>query len=194
MRNKYMKYANGLLTVAMAFGIAQGVQAAVIDSADVGGLATFQDTNTGRVWLELDNFFGKTTTEMVAAAQSAGFTFATTADVHQLLDSLPLTGSEWPGYEAIMGGAPNRGLIWGSYDDGGDPLVAGWAYAYDSDSAWNFVDATVGVNDVPNAGGDLADMNIWAYQGGHAVPAPGSLVLALLALAGIGAVGRRRHQ
>lgn len=194
MRNKYMKYANGLLTVAMAFGIAQGVQAAVIDSADVGGLATFQDTNTGRVWLELDNFFGKTTTEMVAAAQSAGFTFATTADVHQLLDSLPLTGSEWPGYEAIMGGAPNRGLIWGSYDDGGDPALAGWAYAYSNETAWNILDVSDAVNTVPNAGTDFADMNIWAYQTGQAVPEPGSLVLALLALAGIGAVGRRSHQ
>lgn len=189
-----MKYANGFLAVVAALGIAQGAQAAVIGSADVGGLATFQDTNTGRVWLELDNFFGKTTTEMVAAAQTAGFTFATTADVHQLLDSLPLTSGEWPGYEAIMGGAPNRGLIWGSYDDGGDPLLVGWAYAYDGDTAWNFVDATFGVNDVPNAGTPEADMNIWAYQAGQAVPEPGSLVLAALALAGICAVGRRRHQ
>ena len=112
MRNKYIKYANGLLTVAMAFGIAQGVQAAVIDSADVGGLATFQDTNTGRVWLELDNFFGKTTTEMVAAAQSAGFTFATTADVHQLLDALPLTGSELPvSYTHLLSSAGASGSI-----------------------------------------------------------------------------------
>ena len=68
---------------------AVSAQAAVVNHADVAGFRTFQDTTTGRVCLNMDNFFGKTTHDMLAAANLAGFTFATRRDVDALLNPLP---------------------------------------------------------------------------------------------------------
>lgn len=171
---------------------AGSANAAVIASANVGSFTTFQDTNTGRVWLGMNNFFGQTPNDMLAAANLAGFTLGTLADVHELLDPLPLNGGEWPSYKAIMGDAPNRELIWGFYDDGGDPY--GWAYAYDSDTTWQFVDNIAPGGTIQNAGGEFADMNIWAYQSGQIVNAPEPITLSLFGTGLAGAVAMRRRK
>jgi hypothetical protein len=191
--SKFARTAVVLCALGIAASAVPSANAAIVNSADVNGLTTFQDLNTGRVWLDLNNFFGQTTNQMVATANAAGFTFATEADVHQLLDTLPLTGGEWPTYAAIMGQAPNRDLIWGSYDDGGDPY--GWAFSFNGDTVWTFVNNTVGGNDVPNSGTDFADMNIWAFQTG-VVPAPEPSTLAILAagLLGLAAASRRGNR
>ncbi len=160
--------------------------AAVIDSASVGGYTTFQDTNTGRVWLDLNNFFddeannGTSGYGMIGAAQQAGFTFATRSDVAQLLGNLPLGNNEWSSYAAVMGYGP-RGIIWGTYDDGDDNPY-GYAWAYSTETSWSFADNVADANTILNQGiPGAVDMGIWAYQTG-AVPVPEPAILSILGL------------
>jgi hypothetical protein len=180
---KKMLIVASVMVLVLAFGGA--AMATVIDGPIVGGFTTFIDQNTGRVWLDLNNFFDQNATTMVAAANAAGFSFANLTDVQQLLNSLPLTGGEWPGYAAIMGKAPNRELIWGAYFE--DFSTVGWAWSYDYDVAWQYDFNAFDWNTVPNGGSADADCNIWAYQTG-VVPIPGTMWLlgfGLLSLAGI---------
>jgi hypothetical protein len=144
-------------------------EAGVVDYADVAGYTTFQDTNTGYVWLDLNNFYNEASTEgtsgydMIAAAEAAGFTFATRSDVEQLLNTLPLTSGVWSSYAAVMGYGIPRQLIWGMYDDGdGNPY--GYAWAYSANTSWHYSDNATNADSIPNYGnpGDV-DMGIWAY-------------------------------
>lgn len=187
-----MKKFFGALLVALAFvGVAKPVVSApIVDYTDIGGLRTFLDQGTGLIWVDMDNFFDMSTAQMKAVVEAVGFTFADRATLETLLNSLPLPDSAtWDSYAAIMGSAPNRELIWGSYDDGGDPNFAGWAFSFREDSSWSFVDSVVGINDIPNSPGPFTDMNIWAYQ---PIPEPSSLALGLIGAAAVGGYLRRR--
>ena len=165
----------------------QPAQAGIINGGSISGFGTFIDQNTGYTWMDMNSFFGQTSDYMIAAASGAGFQFATKSEVQTLLGSLSLAGSEWSSiYKPFMMDAPNRELIWGVYNDGGDPY--GWAYAYDNEQNWTFVDNVVSGNSVPNANTEVADMNIWAYHvgGGSSVPLPGTFALFGLGLVGLG--------
>jgi hypothetical protein len=177
--------------------------AAVVNSVDVNGLKTFTDSNTGRVWLDMDNFFdasannGTSGVDMITIANNAGFTFATKSDVEQLLGALPLGNGEWSSYASVMGFGIPRQLIWGMYDDGGDNSVVGWAWAWNGDSAWNVYDnigSTAGVQNAGSAG--AVDLGIWAYQSGTVpvaqTPIPAAVWLFGSALTGLFGFGKRK--
>ena len=196
------KFSNCLaaLMACAGFTVADGASAGVIDSPDVAGHRTFVDTNTGRTWLDMDNFFDRATgtstftgSGMMAAAAGAGFTVAGRADVEELLGSLPLTGGEWPGYASVMGYGAPRELIWGLYQV---PSDAGWAYAYSSDIVWGF-DEPVGFCLSSVACGNGAgsqDIGVWAYQTIDPVPAPETSSLLLGGLGLLGLLAWRRKQ
>ena len=186
-----------ILGVALISLASSFANAAVIDSADVAGYTTFQDTITGRVWLDMDNFFdgnsGTSGIDMINAATNAGFTFATRAEVEGLLNTLPLGGGEWQSYADVMGYGVQRQLIWGMYDDGdGNPY--GWAYAYSNMSNWGYADNATDANLVQNGGiNNAVDMGIWAYQTGNVnVSEPGSIALLGLGLAGLGFARKKK--
>jgi hypothetical protein len=180
-----------VLTLATAVGTS-AASAQVANSTDVGGYRTFQDVNTGRVWLDLNNFFGMSANQMFLAAINAGFTVANLGDINQLFSGLPLGSGQWSSYAPIMGSAPNRPLIWGAYLDANSS--AGWAYAFEGMTFWQ-IDAGIDPDEVPNQGTADADMNVWAFQPAVvATPEPGSLMLLASGLAGLGGFARRRYR
>lgn len=190
-----------IAAVALSLSLANIAGATVINVADVNGLKTFKDTNTSRVWLDMNNFFtpdgnnGSTGLEMMALAQQAGFTFATKSDVQELLSTLPLDAGQWTGYAAVMGFGAPRQLIWGMYDDGGSPY--GWAYAFSSDSSWAFTDNTYNPSTQVNPGpGGGQDLGIFAYKldAVTEVPEPTGIALLGLGIAGLFVARRRKQQ
>lgn len=195
-----MTFAKLLSALLLSLSMIQVSSASVIDSADVNGLKTFQDTATGRVWLDLNNFYdiasnnSLTGTQMIAAAQVAGFTFATKSDVTELLSTLPLGAGQWNAYAPVTGYGVPRELIWGVYDDGDANSLFGWAYAFSSDTNWAYQDNIANPSVVVNSGNPgSVDLGIFAYiEGSNSVPEPESIALIGLGLAGLLAARRRK--
>jgi len=194
----YKPWRRALYIAAITItAFASPTRAAILDSADINGLRTFQDGSTGRVWLDLDNFydntatFGTTGTQMIALAESSGFTFATRPDVEQLFGTLPLDGSLWADYASIMGYGHPRELIWGMYDDG-TPGLNGWAYAFKVNPVWSFAEDATDPTLIQNGMSPGAvDMGIWAYTA-NPVPEPSTYLLMLVGLAACLMVNRQR--
>jgi hypothetical protein len=82
------------------------------------------------------------------------------------------------------------------YDGGSSPSYP-WAYAFSSDTSWNFGGSTNAAN-VQNAGSPGAvDMGLWAYATGSIVspvPEPETYAMLLVGLGLMGGMARRRKQ
>ena len=170
----------------------------VVNHADVNGLRTFQDLGTGLIWVDLDNFFNQSTSQMRASVELAGFTFAESSRVEELLSSLPLDGNGvlWGTYAPVMGRTPNREWILGTYEDGGDPNLVGQAFAGPQQIRWLIQDGRIGINDIPSQGTPIADVNLWAYrvQPAADIPEPGTLALLGAGVLSGGMLLRRRRR
>jgi hypothetical protein len=196
-----MKSAKLLCALLLSMWMIQAASAGVIDSADVNGFKTFRDTSTNRIWLDMNNFFdatasnGSTGLQMIAAAESAGFVVASREDVSQLLGSLPLGGGQWAGYAAVMGYGIPRQLIWGMYDDGGDPGYYGWAFAFSTYTNWGYADETYDPSTRVNVNlAGSSDLGLFAYRAdtSNQVPEPDNMVLMSLGLAALLAARHRK--
>jgi hypothetical protein len=148
-----------VLLFTLALVAAVPVFGGVISGPVVSGMSTFIDTDTGYLWLTLDNFYDMTYGQQLAALP-AGFHVASFAETNDLaLNSMPNPyGSGFWDYHSILHGSTTRGLIWGDYNAGG---VNGWYYAY-SEGGW--------LDDLPADQGSHSDLGLWAL---NPAPTPG---------------------
>ena len=201
-----------------AFGLSQ---AAVINHSDVGGWRTFQDTQTGRIWLDLDSFTNAShyllngiasTDDMRAAVAGAGFVAAREADVRQLLGGVQLQPSNsliWSNLESIL--ASNAGgTYYGSQYGLNEEVLAGFMLDDNSNSiflavgretqpTWAFGSPGGNYDNMTFPANSYMGYGLWAYFDENsgpnlAVPEPGSLLLVGLGLMMATAAPLRRRR
>lgn len=176
----------------VAASLAAPAAAAISLGPTVGGIATFTDSNTGRNWARLDTYFNVSYNFMAVDLTNRGFTLATRADLDPLFASVDVA-ADFNGVAAIMGSAPNRGLIWGAYVPLAQNSTVDWAFAFPG-SGWTFGNQGFGPDQVPNADGPEADMNFWAFTTSNGViPEPSSWAMLIAGFGLVGAVARRRR-
>lgn len=180
--------------------------AAVIDVADVniGGnnYRAFQDVDSNRVWLDLDNFLNyngnpQSFDSLTTLLAGSGYRVATLADVQALNSSMTSSSDTWLTMAQIMGGnyagsshmPGNRSLMWGIYEDAG---TVDYAYRFSSDSEMHYApDINLSFTEIFSDRG-LGDLGAWVVSDASAAtPEPGSVFLLGAGMAGL-AIGRRR--
>ncbi len=194
------------LTTLGLLAVCAASHAAIVNHADVNGVRTFQDTTTGYIWADLDNFLptyaGPSTPttpqyadygSYLAALQAAGFTWADHSAVETML---PPIGSSAE-YQAVSGA---MNTDWSNLIEG----LAGyssWAGGYHVHEL-QFTSTGIHWGDWTTTTGPATSIvqgqgrGLWAYMPaepelGNPVPEPTSMALALL---GLTAVARSRRR
>ena len=198
-----------LLATLALMGASAVSQSAVVNAADVGGFRTFQDTNTGLIWADLDNWLQANTgaapamafasyADYLAGLQAAGFVWATTTEVDDMLSSMPMNGAPGSLARSVIS-TDWSGTIesWAGYSDLGS-TVGGLPQVTRHQIGFGVLGPTW--NNTGPLGVDFATISavgLFAYipsapGGGGTVPEPGTLALVGVALATAGL--RRRTQ
>lgn len=194
-----------LLAVILLAGMP--VHATVIDSSNVviGGHSyrTFQDTTTGNIWLDLDNFFsqGYTYNSINALFAGSDFHLGTLPEIALLQASIPAVPGSFAAEVAIVGGnypgSPHadgtRSLMFGVYDDGDSAMVSTfWRYDITAGPWSHTIDYIP--SDLPLSNGS-ADLGAWVVgPSTHAIPEPETYAMMLAGLGLLGFAARRRKQ
>lgn len=184
------------------------VQASVIDVSDVvvagSSYRAFQDTTTGLVWLDLDNFFQDDTAtynSIVTYLAGSGYHLASMTDLLLLMASIPAIPANFDAEAVIVGanypGSPyatgTRNLMWGIYEDGNSADGVSYVWRFSSDTNWgvgpNIVSATAVLNTVDPTDRDLG---AWIVADAADVPEPAAAALVGLGLAWAALLRRKR--
>ncbi len=187
-----------LVTVAFVFLMfislcAEG-RAAIFDLPDVNGKGYFQDTATGKTWMDLDNFFGQSYNIVNASLDLSGYHIATLFELEELAVSVdpsmyetwyPIIGGTYEYYSDpyIFYSQYNfRGL----YDDGDVALKVGlghFSYLSFNDTVydWSFTSNYYSSTVIPADG-----IGTWVVSDFQtaAIPEPMTLSLFGMGLAG----------
>jgi hypothetical protein len=212
---KYIKRARTETSVSLCLAVlallSMGnslASAAVIDVSDVvvagSSYRAFQDTTTGLVWLDLDNFFFDNTAtynSIVILLAGSGFHLASITDLLLLTGSIPAVPANFNAEAVVVGanyaGSPHatgtRSLMWGIYEDGNSADGVSYVYRFGSSTFWNMgsnlVSATAALNSVNSTDSDLG---AWIVADAAEVPEPVGAALVGLGLAWAALLRRKR--
>lgn len=155
-------------------------------------VGSFKDSNTGKIWLDLNTFRGvsavfsnESFNSWQAKLSGTGFHIATSADMSDLFDSAPAEPALWESHSLIMG-SPSSSRILGMYDDGSNKNTCPLAWKWSNDSDWGLAHSLYSK--------DARDkFAIWTVSDSPVpTPIPAALYLFITGIVGISSLIRKK--